>query len=172
MLDKVFLALRSIVCSSAPSSLELPTIVVTDPICRSPYGLILSSKLIRETYVPGVYVIGLPLCVVGSTVCCLLGKQCRNSGRRVASDAATIPSPGSTIDQLAMLTACSKNVGDASIPGIYASRISDAILAREPRPRRQPAEIFVDRGIAALQITVTGKREKSQSVRAFMPPAV
>ncbi|KAG9966715.1 WD40 repeat-like protein, partial [Aureobasidium melanogenum] len=65
-----------------------------------------------------------------------------------------------------------EKVGDASMPGMYASRINEAILAREPRPSRHPADIFVDRGMAALQITVTGRREKSQSVKAFMPPAV
>jgi len=73
--------------------------------------------------------------------------------------------------QHAIETECSKKVGRASIPGIYARRINEAMLAREPRPSRHPADIFVDLGIAALQITVTGSSEKSQSVKAFMPPA-
>jgi hypothetical protein len=168
MLESGFFALRSMVRSSVPS--ELPMMVVTQPNWI-PYGLIVSSKLILDTNVPGE-VMGLPpLWVVGRMVCCLPGEQYRNRGRRAARDAATIPRPGSTIDQQAIAEAFSKNVGDASIPGINASRIKEAMLANEPRPSRHPAEIFVERGKAALQITVTGRREKSQSVKAFMPPA-
>jgi hypothetical protein len=168
MLERGFLALRSMVRSSVSSA--LPTIVVTQPSCI-PYGFIVSSKLILDTNVPGD-VIGLPpLCVVGSITCCLPGKQWRNSGRRAARDAAMMPSPGSTIDQHAMLEAFCRKVGLAWIPGMNARRISEAMLAREPRPSKHPAEIFVERGIAALQITVTGRREKIQSVNAFIPPA-
>jgi hypothetical protein len=162
------LTLRSIVRSSVSSA--LPTIVVTQPSC-TPYGLILSSKLIRETYVPA-RVIAFPLFVIGRTASCFPGKQCRNNGRRVAREAATIPSPGSTMLQHAILVDPSRKVGLASTPGMYARRINEAMLASEPRPSRHPADIFVDLGMAAFQITVTGRSEKTQSVKAFIPPAV
>jgi hypothetical protein len=52
----------------------------------------------------------------------------RNNGRRVAKHPAMIPSPGSTVDQIAMFCASAKNVRLALASfGMYLNRMQEAI---------------------------------------------
>lgn len=88
-------------------------------------------------------------------------------GRSVASDAATIPRPGSMQLQTPILIALLKKTGPFLRPGMYAIRMRELILPTAPRLSKRPDEILADRGILLFQRTKTGRHAKVQSLAAL-----
>jgi hypothetical protein len=115
------------------------------PVCMNSNDLLIDSSslpddglgssvttavcVLREAKRPGVEPEGKLLRLILLLVVLPVLNKPRKSGRKVASEVATIPRPGSTADQMAMRLASMNQVSVAvARRGIYTRRTSEAML--------------------------------------------